>query len=143
MAVAEATKNGLTLVVTVAKNARAGHAIPCEVRLRNGTEDVITYGHISDYRDFMLDVRTPAGESVPLTCFGQRALGGDSGVRKKFIVTNLKPGESLVHAYNLARLFDLTLAGEYVMTVRLAVSEKQPDSEIHLASDPLTFTISE
>ena len=80
----------------------------------NQGSDLVTFVVVAKYKFFRLALQDGAGAEVPLTRFGKR-LVAEPARRKR--LTPVKPGISIGHLYDLARIFDMSEAGNYVLTV--------------------------
>lgn len=73
-------------------------------------------------KDYKFDLRLPNGDSAPLTLFGKRWFSLHNAGSISVLV--LEPGETDTASFSrsnrlyLNRLYDMTLAGEYTLTVR-------------------------
>ena len=73
-------------------------------------------------KDYKFDLRLPNGDSAPLTLFGKRRFSLHKAGSISVLV--LEPGETETASFSrsnrlyLNRLYDMTLAGEYTLTVR-------------------------
>lgn len=114
------------LKVRMPRRSTAGDAIVAEMSVTNRSTDRVTYLFTlwSHYRDFVLKIEDSHGKAVPHTRFGKEVWGlleGPNRMRGMIFghgrVETLRPGESYRLALNLSLLFDLTLPGEYRLTV--------------------------
>ena len=133
------SKNGVALILRIAKTSLVEQPINLEISLRNETKSKLIHG-VNGYSDWNLVVKDERGETVPLTRFGQRWLVGSkinaSSTRA------LAPGASYSTTLNLARPFDLSVGGTYQVSVRCSVNDFRPDQVI-LESTPITFEVIE
>jgi hypothetical protein len=135
------TDGTLALKVSFSKACLTGESIWCDISVANKGQKNVSYEHISDYRDFIIHVADAAGQPLPLTRFGNTVIAGNSGELKKVTIKFLAPGENLFRHYNLARLFDLTVAGKYTLTISREIDDQ---SEKHvLKVESIEFTVSE
>lgn len=118
-------KDGVELKVRMPRRSTPGEAIVAEMSVTNRSTDRVTYlcAEWSHYRDFVFKIEDSHGKAVPHTRFGKAVWGLLEGPnrRPRFVhgeVHILRPGESYRLALNLSLLFDLTLSGQYRLTVR-------------------------
>jgi len=90
--------------------------------LENVGEGRISASDFSLTSDYMWDLRLPNGDPAPLTLFGKRRVSFDDvGSARSW---GLDPGERRIVSVSrsdrmyLNRLYDMTLAGEYTLTVK-------------------------
>ena len=136
-------KQGVSLRVSLPEKCVAGNAILCEVSLVNTGKEEVEYEHISDYKDFALEVRDASGAVMPLTRFGKAVLWDNEGERKKSNRRKLLTGKKLVRQYNLSRLFDVTMTGDYTITVTREHRVGQGIQASVLKIDRMQFSVSD
>jgi hypothetical protein len=91
----------------------------------------------SHFRIFEITILDHEGKEVPFTRFGKRVLGGFA-IRRT--TRKVLPGASFVRHYNLARLFDLSEAGEYRITIRKKVHlERRRTITLEIKNHPLSL----
>jgi hypothetical protein len=136
-------QSNVVLSVTLPKVSIAGERVNIELSLENKGEEDILYASISKYRDYELQVYDEKKKEVPMTRFGTLAIGADHGERWKFNQKKLASNKRLSSVVDLARLFDLTLPGEYTLNVKRVVNENLLGKEMALEVKGVLFTISE
>jgi len=109
-----ATLRGVELSVEIPPERPAGYPYPLHMAVTNQGSDLVTFVVVAKYKFFRLALQDGAGAEVPLTRFGKR-LVAEPARRKR--LTPVKPGISIGHLYDLARIFDMSEAGNYVLTV--------------------------
>ena len=119
---ASASDRGVELSVHYPAKASAGEAIKVWLVLANRSQTDVSYGHVSDYMDFAVQVIDVSGSRVGWTRFGQEKLI-NSPVADKLVTRLLRPGEELRFEFNLTRVFDLTVSGVYEMSASRAINE--------------------
>ena len=144
------SKNGIQLSLAVPARVKAGLPVPLTIELRNTGTDTATYGSDPldpDKVDWQLT--TGDGKPVPLTLFGKKHFHPTeladklARVERSFVQVPLTPKKSLdLSLANLALFHDLTLPGEYTLTVTASVSvgEDAPQT-ISLTTKPIRFTV--
>lgn len=135
------TVGQVSLRVSIAGRCVAGEIISCEISMTNAGKKELSYGHVSDYNDFVVEIKDTSGATIPLTRFGKATLAGDSGERKKLSTKRLLPGETLMRRYNLSRLFDLSVSGDYTITVSREINENQGSDHIVLKVESMSFKV--
>jgi hypothetical protein len=86
----------------------------------------------------LVTVLLPDGKPAPLTLFGKRAIKPDSSKA----VETLKPGEETCDEVGISRLFDLTLAGNYTVSVSRPVwKDGTVSSTLKATSNKLQITV--
>ncbi len=116
----KAVSNAIELAVALPEKGTAGEALPMTITLKNAGRATVTYGHVAGIGDYELAVKDAEGKAVPVTRFGKwwlETVGGAGEERGKYVIRKLEPGQSVSIAANLARLFDLSVAGKYTLTV--------------------------
>jgi len=133
---------GLSLAITQAKGARevGGHAW-IRIDLRNGTGAVHEVPDtLGLFSNFSLKLRYKQ-DPVELTRYGKRAAmwkdmprsaGGDV----------VQPGESWRSYVDLARVFDLSLAGTYLLTVERRIKLPGSNDEVTLRVTDVPIVVS-
>ncbi len=107
-------RNGIELSVEVDRQSFAGGALVIRVTIRNnGKDELRVMG--SGHRAFAINVLGQDRTPVPMTRFFQKKLVGESTGGKS---PTLSPGNAYYSkVYNLSRLFDLTMSGQYTVSV--------------------------
>jgi hypothetical protein len=96
-----------------------------------------------DYSEVKVTVWDAQRKPVPYTRFGKVASGDGPG-RGSMAFIDLGPGKSRTVTLNLARMFDLTIPGQYSASVRWTLNEdKAADELIDLRLEKLAFKIAE
>jgi len=115
-----ALASGLELEVCVPEQSHVGSEIICTVTVTNKSMNSIDYTwhgsgdfrSYSQFRHFPVDIKDSGGKHVPRTRFGKMIAEG--GHDAKVVTYTLKPGESTgAIPFNLARVFDLSISGDY------------------------------
>ncbi|MCI0682353.1 MAG: hypothetical protein L0Y71_09630 [Gemmataceae bacterium] len=135
-------QQGVELIASMRAETIAGSHLLLRLELDNqGTKDMGYVRYFPKYRDVVLAVHDSTGKAVPLTRFGKFVYGAGRG-EGSAATPRLKPGKSHIMNLNLARVFDLTIPGEYTLTVRWYVSSRQVDTEgVDLRIEKLRFRI--
>lgn len=115
-------KNGVELSARIPKKCVAGHAIEVVISLVNRSKNKVIYSHVHKWGDFGVMVKDDKGKPVPLTKFGYFRIGGE---REEYArkTKRLTPGKSHSVSINLARLFDLTFAGTYELSLERPIND--------------------
>lgn len=125
------TMRGAELSVSLPGKYHTGEEVASTFSLKNNGKSDLFYGHTTDYNDFRVTIHDSQGKLVPFTRFGEEELSGtgEGQIVKKYFVKKLAPGETLQHSYNLERLFDLTVAGKYKVSVSIEINPKVRDKK--------------
>lgn len=137
------TVEGYTLSVETQNDTyRIGDKISVRVRLKNVSEDTVRIRQATPFRTFDIELKLPDGKKAPLTLFGQRVLF--SGALGSKSARELKPSEEYESSFNLSRIFDMTLAGKYDLTVSKKVWIRDGGTKTKTVSSPsLTISVTE
>ncbi|MCI0682351.1 MAG: hypothetical protein L0Y71_09620 [Gemmataceae bacterium] len=134
----------LVMVGAMPEASSAGSEVFVKVDVKNQRNEDMRYVHRhSSYLDIGLAVHDVHGKAVPLTRFGQWAYGAarDGGSAS---LPLLKPEKQVVVHLNLARVFDLSLPGEYSLSVTwYFVQDQPPRNGVYLRIEKLRFRIVE
>lgn len=136
------TVGQVSLRVSIAARCVAGHEILCEVSMTNAGNREVSYGHISAYKDFAVEVKNTTNGPVPLTLFGKLNQEGEVW-RIKHTLRKLLPGKTLSCRYNLSRFFDLSVSGDYTLTVSREINQFSGDNYAVLKVERIPFTVIE
>lgn len=123
------------IVVDVPQKPVAGQAMEIKLTLQNDSGKDILCAHGSPYRDFSIVVKDFAGTNVPMTKFGQQVMQGNPRDSYKRNVKPLPSGKSTQVCLNIARLFDLTIAGKYTISVSRTIDENVPSQEREVSTE--------
>ena len=88
-----------------------------------GAERLLIGGSAFEESSFRLSVTDGMGRAVPRTAVGERVLTPPMSVYANATVV-LNPGQTLKYRFNLARLFDLSRAGNYTVSVSRTVAPR-------------------
>lgn len=110
------SENGLSLQSSFTKNPAAGQPLWCRVVIANNSKETLGVDSVNYYRDLTIQVHHKNGDSVSLTRFGQANLGHE-GQPKQSKLQSFSPGERFIRQFELSRLFDLTEAGTYLVSI--------------------------
>jgi hypothetical protein len=142
-----ALASGLELEVSVPEQCHVGSEIISTVKVTNKSNKPIDYTwhgsgdfrSYSQFRHFLVDIRDSGGKPVPRTRFGKMI--ADGGLDSKVVTYTLKPGESTgAIPFNLTRVFDLSISGEYSIGINSGVLFSLPG---RLAVDSVRFSLME
>jgi hypothetical protein len=123
----------------------AGNSLNLVLTVTNeGKEEVgFLIGH---YRDLNLKVLDAKGTAVGLTRYGQWAIGkeGESTPNGRRVTKLVPPGKSYSETVNLARLFDLSISGDYTLSLkRIVIEYSKSRPEIALGIKDVSFKVVE
>jgi DNA-binding beta-propeller fold protein YncE len=134
---------------------REGQPVMLALTLHNNIAKNLFTASAFEASAFQITVTDEAGRSVPRTAVGERILTPPTAVDAN-MVSPFSPGQTLSYRFNLARLFDLSRAGVYTVTVsRRFIQRVQPRpaadappadtpvQEIVLSAGPLTVRMEE
>ncbi|BDI30953.1 hypothetical protein CCAX7_30040 [Capsulimonas corticalis] len=129
----------------------AGQPVTLALALHNNGAVPLIVGYSAfEESSFQITVTDNAGRSVPRTAFGDRVLTSPMAVSANWAIS-LDSGKSLLYRFNLARLFDLSRAGIYQVSVQRRISgweaplvgdHSQP-APAALSAGPLTVQVIE
>jgi len=131
-------------VVTDKQHYISGEAVFCTVRLKNLTDEskelpVEFIGNI-----YRFTVLFPDGNPVPLTLKGKRLLGDGGPQAGSGTSRPVEPGDCrVVNVSQLNRLYDMTLEGEYRISVSTRVPKSDDTGWTRIASNVAKMTIKE
>lgn len=122
---------GLYLTATVPPAPKAGHPLPVTVKLDNRSAGPVTlFWDTAEPFRLAVVLTDAAGKAVPLTRLGKRETGvvepGEPILNRDGSIRSVRvhPGRPEdVSIDNLALYYDLTVAGEYVLTLRAWVGD--------------------
>jgi len=134
----KAVKDVVCITVKIPKAVVAGEKVPLWVRLKNQTKESVTFS--KEFwklnEELIITIRNKQGE-VPQSQYGKRLWNRELG---RDITVTLAPGREVQLRYNLARLFDLSLAGNYILQIQFVCSVNSKVRRINL---DLPFRIEE
>jgi hypothetical protein len=144
-------KRGMHLTVRVPKTIDAGLPVPVQVKIvNNGNLHATFYWDTKEPITADIKVTTKDGKQVPFTLYGRKMIAptelldvldkAGGAIRGRHV----HPGQSRdLSMSNLALFYDLTLPGEYVITVAFSVNvDEEPMGEkIMFQVEKIPFTI--
>jgi hypothetical protein len=123
------------LLCTIPGDAKAGSAIGLKLEVTNRRKNEIQF-FVSRFEDYRFIVSDGGGKQVPLTRFGEAFKRSEDGRRVPIIVP---PGETRETIVNLGLIFDLSMPGEYRLSVSLRYREGfEPDTALEIKAIPFT-----
>lgn len=141
---ASITKGKITMTVRIPERNEVSHPIPLEISVRNDSGKNISYGWITEYSEWELAVKTPYGDNIPLTRYGNFHFGGERGFKTFYTPRILKSGDTLQVKLNVARFYDLTFKGDYILTVKRPLNEvSETEKQLVLECEPVAFKVTE
>ena len=118
----EETEGYTISIATDKENYLPGEMITLSVKLKNMSEGDTKILLVAKFASYQIEVVLPTREQAPLTLYGKKMLeASQSFVRA---VVPLKAGEEIGTSFNLNRFFDMTLSGEYRISVSRKVWER-------------------
>jgi len=125
---------GFAMTASLPEKSIAGSAIKLRIKLENqGKEEAIWISFLQ-YSDYDLKVLNAKGEPVGNTQFGKSVGGGIASKTGSGLMVRLAPGKEMEQSINLARIFDLTVPGQYTLEAVFG-----PDLKI----ENITFEVTE
>lgn len=129
---------------------REGQPVMLALTLHNNAAENLFTASAFEASAFQIAVMTETGEPVLRTAVGERILTPPMSVRANSIAA-FSPGQTLSYRFNLARLFDLSRAGGYTVTVSRRFrpwvlprsAGDTPTQEIALSAGPLKVQMEE
>jgi len=142
----KSAKNDVEMTLSAKNATPAGESLPLEVVIRNKGKDVVRYGPTdAGYGDFQILVVDAAGKGGPLTRMGKASGVVTRPARfAKFTPKPIRPGEACAIRFNLALLYDLTLAGKYGASVAVEIypaGSPKDGREFVIKAADLTFEV--
>lgn len=127
-----------------------GQPVMLSLALHNNDAQNLFTASAFEASAFQITVIDKAGHPVPRTAVGERVLTPPTVVYSN-MVAPFSPGQTLFYRFNLARLFDLSRAGVYTVTVSRRFrpwvlprpAADMPAQEIVLSAGPLTVQMEE
>ncbi len=111
------TVSPFTLTATLDRNVAEGQPAVLDLSLHNGgVQSLIIDGSAFEQASFQFTITDAAGQPVPRTADGNRVLTPPMAVSANATVI-ISPGQTIPYQFNLARLFDLSHAGDYAVHV--------------------------
>ncbi len=108
-------KNDIELKVEIPRKAIAGTEIKIRLLMTNKGKEVVTYGESTELRGF--DIKLVDNDYSPVsTTKYWDAIGGNSA-NSRYVIRELAPGATKIVDFNISRVFDVTVAGDYFLTV--------------------------
>jgi hypothetical protein len=121
----------------------AGSTIHLKLTVENKSKEDIMYYTRTKYFDYGLTLVDSKGKSVPLTKLG-KIVYGDARRFGSRRVEILKAEKSMEVTITLSRVFDLSLEGEYTLTInRVVGDELKADKLIDLKIEKIVFKVDE
>ena len=112
------TEKDIGMVVSLPEKTVVGAPVDLKITFQNRREkDIRILESVIMAANYELQVLDSKGEPVPFSRFGKQG----ENIRKagsSAVVTSLAPGKELEFHLNLARIFDLTLEGDYTLNIR-------------------------
>jgi 6-phosphogluconolactonase (cycloisomerase 2 family) len=148
---AEVTSSPFTLTASVERAVLEGQPVVLALALHNGGTERLLIGFTAfEPSSFQITITDGAGRAVPRTADGERVLTPPTAVFANAAVL-LNPDQTLRYRFNLARMFDLSRAGDYTVSASRIVSKSgglrplggTPPPETTLAAGPLKFRMAE
>jgi hypothetical protein len=115
---------GINIVVGLPQKAIAGEAIDIKLTLQNDSNEEIRILTVIKYQDFSIEIKNPSGTAIPKTRFGQLVIHNDDDHRPhNYHIQTLSRGQKYQADLNIARLFDLTIADTYTISISRMITE--------------------
>ncbi len=145
-----AEQDGVRLTVRVLKALTAGSTVRIDVKVANSGKAPVVFGWDSRV-PLLIEVAltTKDGKPVPFTLYGQKTIAPTdlrdqlAALRGSYHQAKVSPGEKRgLSVANLALFYDLTLPGEYLVTVSKSIRVSEaPIKDVVLRVDRIPFTI--
>jgi hypothetical protein len=121
----------------------AGYVMAFSFSLTNIGKLPVAYGSGRNPLKLMMNVHEAVGgKDVTLTRWGKLTLR-EGPAEFGYVIKYLAPGDSLTFTCNLARYFDLTMAGKYMLTVSWIGDPDTRDKNPQVKLDDLAFEVTE
>jgi hypothetical protein len=131
---------GVTLSLALPEKMYAGAEISIVISIKNEGKRDVSFYEGSKYGDYHFALVDSKGLSAPLTRFGKEIF--ENGEGGKRIRRTLQSGKEIQETLNIARIFDLTLAGDYALTFSRTINESVP-GEFNLSIKKFAFKVLE
>jgi len=113
-----AVTDGIEISVAAPVTTAPAHALYVRITIKNLENDVVSYVNTSADTDYAIAVLYENGDPVPLTAYGKQTAGRKAGGGEaRRIVVNLKQGDENTDQLLLNRLYDMSTAGVYVLSI--------------------------
>ena len=116
-----ALKN-VVILASMQYESIVGSAVPLKIKVQNESKKNLNSWEKGKYWDYDLKLLDSKGRPVPLTQFGKVVYGGarnfGSGQEKRFAA-----GKQVEETLNLIRVFDLSMEGEYTLSINRTFGE--------------------
>jgi hypothetical protein len=112
----QVVEKDIAMLVSVPERSIVGSAIDVRVKLHNQGKRDVTFFRRMKYWDNELQLRDQKGQLIPLTRFGKMAEAVRQG-RSSSVNTTLAAGKDIEITLNLARVCDVSVEGEYTLTI--------------------------
>jgi hypothetical protein len=113
-------EDAVSLSITIPKKCVAGTSFALTCILDNQGKNAIRYFISGRHDVFEIQIVDSHGKDVPVTRFGALNRPEPLGVQ---ITQEILPGKKVIIPVPLARLYDLTVADTYTMTIRRRVTQ--------------------
>ena len=133
-------KGGVHLFVTVPKKCIAGNPLALRCIVENKSKKPVSYFDSGRDDIFHIDLADSDEKKVPATRFGQLNLPSKLSLR---VSQEIPAGKKLEVNVPLSRLFDLTIADSYKLTIRCRFNEEDEDNLIDLVIKETKLVINE
>ena len=136
---------GLELVVELdSKSFGPEEPVIIEVTLKNKSSKKYSFIQTLPERDFSFIVKDDKGQTVQLTKYGKLVTGPLDSLGK--IGVTIKPDQELRYKFLVSRLYDMSLSGDYSLTVFKSVLRAEDEKIVErgqVASAPIQIHIGE
>jgi hypothetical protein len=139
----QVSDKGIVLSVALPEKVYAGAEISLVVSVKNQGETDVVYYDSGKYHDCHVEVVDSTGKAVPPTRFGKIALGRNQQDFFKRVTKILRFHTGFKETLNLARAFDLTMAGDYAVTVSRVFNENSAGAPVKLTVSKFAFRVLE
>ena len=127
---------GFLFLATLPEQSIAGSAIQLQIKIENQGKEAVRHMSFTKYRDYDLRLLNAAGEPVGATQFGKSMGGGVSALSGSGIMGWFAPGKEFKETLNLARIFDLTVEGQYTLDVSYGTDLKIEKLKFKVIEEP-------
>ena len=132
---------GYQLAAAVSNETFSGdEPVLIHVGVKNTTDHILALpNHYPHEKDFLLTVTDASGQSIPLTRFGHFVSTPTS--ERRVLAMSLGPHTEQDFVLNVSRMYDITMAGTYYLTVRHHVWVRNRSIAAEASSSTLKVTV--
>lgn len=120
---------------TIAEKSLATEPVLLSLQLKNDGEEILAFSDVP-FDTFLLKVKTKDGAVVPATRYLESRLKPERE-RGRYVIIELAPGKAAGLTLPLDRLFDLSLEGEYLVSIEAKFTANRVAKKVVVENLPL------